>query len=59
MSPIRPYKKEKYHKKSTRDLSHLKQVVDPELKKSSDEIIKALVNNYTGDITMKKWWWKL
>ena len=53
MSPLRPYKKEKYHKKSTRDLSHLKQVVDPELKKSSDEMIKALVNNLNRNTTKK------
>ena len=53
MNKLRPYKKEKYHKKSTRDLSHLKQVVDPELKKSSDEIIKALVNNLNRNTTKK------
>ena len=45
MNKLRPYKKEKYHKKSTRDLSNLKPVVNPELKKSSDELIKVLVNN--------------
>jgi len=45
MNKLRPYKKEKYHRKSTRDLSNLKPVVNPELKKSSDELIKVLVNN--------------
>ena len=45
MNKLRPYKKEKYHKKSTKDLSYLKPVVNPELKKSSDELIKVLVDN--------------
>ena len=45
MNKLRPYKKKKYHRKSTRDLSNLKPVVNPELKKSSDELIKVLVNN--------------
>ena len=53
MSPIRPYKKEKYHKKSTRDLSKLKPVVDPELKKSADQMIGALVNNINKNTTKK------
>ena len=45
MNKLRPYKKEKYHRKSTIDLSNLKPVVNPELKKSSDELIKVLVDN--------------
>ena len=53
MSPIRPYKKKKYHKKSTIDLSGVVQVVNPELKKSSDEMIKALVNNLNRNTTKK------
>ena len=53
MSPIRPYKKEKYHKKSTRDMSKVKQVVDPEFKKSNDKLFKALVNNLNRNTTKK------
>ena len=55
MSPLRPYKKEKYHKKSTIDLSGVVQVVNPELKKSSDEMIKALVNNLNRNTTKKSY----
>ena len=43
MNKLRPYKKEKYHRESTIDLSNLKQVVKPELKKRNDELIKVLV----------------
>ena len=45
MNKLRPYKKENYHKKSKIDLSHLKPVVDPELKKRTDELMKVLVDN--------------
>ena len=38
-------KKPSYIKESTRDLSNLKPIVNPDLKKHSDELIKALVNN--------------
>ena len=53
MNKLRPYKKEKYHKKSTRDLSHLKPVVNPELKKSTDELMKVLVDNLNKNTTKK------
>ena len=45
MNLLRPLKKKKYHRKSTIDLSDLKQVVNPELKKRNDETIKILVDN--------------
>ena len=51
MNKLRPYKKEKYHRKSTIDLSDLKPVVDPELKKSADQTIGALVNNLNRNTT--------
>ena len=51
MNKLRPYKKEKYHRKSTIDLSDLKPVVDPELKKSADQTISALVNNINRNTT--------
>ena len=54
MNLIRPYKKEKYHKKSTIDLSKLKQIVNPELKKRSDETIKILVNNLNKNTLYKE-----
>ena len=38
-------KKPTYIKESTVDLSDLKQVVNPEFKKRSDETIKILVDN--------------
>ena len=38
-------KKPNYVKESTRDLSNLKLIVNPELKKRSDELIKVLVKN--------------
>lgn len=53
MNLLRPVKKEKYHKKSTRDLSKLNPVVDPELKKSTDQTIGALVNNINKNTTKK------
>ena len=53
MSLLRPFKKKKYHKKSTIDLSDLKQVVNPELKKSADQTIAALVNNLNRNTTKK------
>lgn len=37
--------KSKYIKESTRDLSKLKQIVRPDLKKRNDELIKALVDS--------------
>ena len=51
MNKLRPYKKEKYHRKSTIDLSNLKPVVNPEIKKSSDELIKVLVDNLNRNTT--------
>jgi len=50
MNKLRPYKKEKYHRESTIDLSDLKQVVNPELKKRSDELIKVLVDNLNRNV---------
>ena len=38
-------KKPSYIKESTIDLSNLRPVVEPDLKKRNDELIKALVNN--------------
>ena len=38
-------KKPSYVKYSTRDLSKLKQIVNPELKKRNDKLIKALVDS--------------
>ncbi|MDC1184091.1 hypothetical protein N8150_02690 [Gammaproteobacteria bacterium] len=38
-------KKSSYIKESTRDLSNLRPVVNPDLKKRSDELMKALINN--------------
>ena len=38
-------KKPSYIKKSTRDLSNLRPIVNPNLKKRSDELIKALIKN--------------
>ena len=51
MNKLRPYEKKKYHRKSTRDLSNLKPVVNPELKKRSDELIKVLVDNLNRNTT--------
>lgn len=53
MNRLRPFKKKKYHKKSTIDLSDLKQVVNPELKKRNDETIKILVDNLNRNTTKK------
>ena len=53
MNLLRPLKKEKYHRKSTIDLSDLKQVVNPELKKSADQTIAALVNNLNRNTAKK------
>ena len=53
MSPIRQYKKEKYHKKSTIDLSKLKPVVNPELKKHNDKLFKVLVDNLNRNTAKK------
>lgn len=53
MNLLRPYKKEKYHKKSTRDMSKVKQVVDPELKKRNDDTFKVLVDNLNRNTTKK------
>ena len=50
MNKLRPYKKEKYHRESTIDLSNLKQVVKPELKKRN-ELIKVLVDNLNKNVT--------
>ena len=38
-------KKPHYVKESTRDLSNLRPIVNPDLKKRSDELIKTLINN--------------
>ena len=54
MNLLRPYKKAGYHEKSTRDLSHLKPVVDPELKKSADQMLSALVNNINKNTTKSR-----
>ena len=40
-----------YLKKSTRDFSHIKQVVDPELKKANDRLFKVLVGNINRNAT--------
>ena len=53
MNQLRPFKKKKYHKKSTIDLSDLKQIVNPELKKRNDETIKILVDNLNRNTTKK------
>ena len=54
MNLLRPYKKEKYHKKSTKDLSNLKRVVKPELKKRTDELMKVLVDNLNKNTTKSR-----
>ena len=38
-------KKPSYIKESTRDLSNLRPIVNPDLKKRNDKLFKALVNN--------------
>lgn len=45
MNLVRPYEIKSYHKKATKDLSDLKQKVNPELKKRNDETFKILVDN--------------
>jgi hypothetical protein len=51
MNLLRPVKKAGYHKNSTRDLSQLKRVVRPDLKKRDDETFSALVNNINRNTT--------
>ena len=51
MSLEKPLPKVSYLKKSTRDFSHIKQVVNPELKKANDKIFKALVGNINRNTT--------
>ena len=46
-------KKPSYIKESTIDLSNLRPIVNPELKKRTDELIKALVDNLNRN-TVKK-----
>ena len=46
-------KRPSYIKESTIDLSNLRPIVNPELKKRTDELIKALVNNLNRN-TIKK-----
>ena len=45
MNLLRSYEIKSYHKKVTQDLSNLKQIVNPELKKRNDETFKILVDN--------------
>ena len=44
-------KKPSYIKESTRDLSNLRPIVNRDLKKRSDELIKALVKNLNRNTT--------
>ena len=46
-------KKPNYVKESTRDLSNLKPVVNPDLKKRNNKLFKTLVNNLNRN-TIKK-----
>ena len=46
-------KKPSYIKESTKDMSDLKQVVNPELKKRNDETINILVDNLNRNTTKK------
>ena len=46
-------KRPSYIKESTIDLSNLRPIVNPELKKRTDELIKALVDNLNRN-TVKK-----
>tara|TARA_X000000368_G_scaffold397520_1_gene366739 strand:- start:510 stop:659 length:150 start_codon:yes stop_codon:yes gene_type:complete len=46
-------KKKKYHKKSSKDLSKLNPVVDPELNKRNDELFKTLVDNLNRNTNKK------
>ena len=47
-------KKPNYFKESTRDLSNLKPIVNTNLKKRNDKLIKALVNNLNMNTINKK-----
>ena len=47
-------KKPNYVKESTRDLSNLKPVVNPDLKKRNDKLFKALVSNLNTNTINKK-----
>lgn len=51
MNLLRPVKKAGYHKNSTKDLSQLKPVVKPELKKRNDQMFSGLVNNINRNTT--------
>ena len=44
-SQTKPFKKGGYRKKYTGDLTDIKQVVDPHLRKQVDEMMKGLVDN--------------
>jgi hypothetical protein len=46
-------KKPSYVKETTKDLSDLKPVVDPELKKRNDETFKNLVDNLNRNTSKK------
>ena len=46
-------KKPSYVKETTKDLSDLKSVVDPELKKRNDETFKNLVDNLNRNTSKK------
>ena len=48
--------KRKNHKKSTIDLSKLKTVVNPELKKRNDELFETLVDNLNKYTTKDSQW---
>ena len=50
-SQTKPFKKGGYRKKYTGDLSDIKQVVDPHLRKQVDEMMKGLVNNLNRNTT--------
>jgi hypothetical protein len=46
-------KKPRYVKETTKDLSNLKPVVDPEFKKRNDETFKNLVDNLNRNTSKK------
>ena len=52
MNLVRPYEIKSYHKKATKDLSDLKQIVNPELKKMNDETFKILVDNLNRNTSL-------
>ena len=52
---FRPYKINSYHKKATKDLSNLKQIVNPELKKRNDETFKILVDNLNRNTSLNSY----